>query len=214
MDTLDPERERQRLTALYAAMSDGELQQLAKDAGALDELAVEALAGEAQRRGLELVLAQPAEPMQTVEEQDLVVIRRFRDMPEALLAKGALDSAGIECYLVDDNMVRMDWFWSNGIGGIKLAVKAQEADAALDLLEQLIPETFEVEGVGAYEQPRCPRCGSLDVRHEGPIDKGIALAALMVVRLPVPLPRNVCKCASCGAEWHDGSDEPPRNEPE
>ena len=39
-----------------------------------------------------------------------VTIRAFRDLPEALLAKGSLESAGIDCFLVDDNMVRLDWF--------------------------------------------------------------------------------------------------------
>jgi hypothetical protein len=32
---------------------------------------------------------------------ELVTIRRFGDMSEALLAKGCLDSAGIECFLAD-----------------------------------------------------------------------------------------------------------------
>lgn len=41
--------------------------------------------------------------------RDMVAIRRFRDLPEALLAKGSLESAGIECALTDENMVRMDW---------------------------------------------------------------------------------------------------------
>ncbi len=102
----------------------------------------------------------------SVELADVVSIRQFRDLPEALLAKGALDSAEIESFLVDDNMIRMDWFYSNLVGGIKLCVKQEDAEAALDLLEQSIPEEFEVEGVGQYEQPRCPKCQSLDIAFE------------------------------------------------
>ncbi|HZQ91963.1 MAG TPA: hypothetical protein VFA60_09240 [Terriglobales bacterium] len=41
----------------------------------------------------------------------LIVVAQYRDLPEALLAKGKLESAGIECTMTDDNIVRMDWFW-------------------------------------------------------------------------------------------------------
>jgi hypothetical protein len=64
--------------------------------------------------------AEPASGFNVAEKSDLLTLRKFRDLPEALLAKGALESAGIESQLVDDNMIRMDWFISNLLGGIKL----------------------------------------------------------------------------------------------
>ncbi len=146
MATDDPESERQRLIQRYASMSEGELRRLAEDAGALSEPAVQALAEEAQRRGLDIRLADSFVPIDEVEARELVVIRQFRDLPDALLAKGALDSAGIECFLVDDNMVRLDWFISNLLGGVKLAVKEGDAEDALDLLEQPVSEDFEADG--------------------------------------------------------------------
>jgi hypothetical protein len=51
----------------------------------------------------------------------------------------------------------MDWFWSNLLGGIKLCVRESDADAATDLLGLDIPENFDFEGVGEYEQPRSPQ---------------------------------------------------------
>jgi len=50
---------------------------------------------------------------------ELVTLQHFRDVPEALLAKGKLESAGIACALADGNLVRMDWLLSNAIGGIR-----------------------------------------------------------------------------------------------
>jgi len=97
------------------------------------------------------------------ENQRFVVLRRFRDMPDAFLFGSILDSAEIECYLADENTIRMDWFWSNFLGGIKLCVRKADADEASSLLEQGVPEKFDVEGVGEYQQPRCPKCQSLDV---------------------------------------------------
>jgi hypothetical protein len=49
------------------------------------------------------------------------------------LAKGSLEAAGIQAYLVDDNMIRMDWFISNLLGGIKLKVRAEDAEAAVEI---------------------------------------------------------------------------------
>jgi hypothetical protein len=77
------------------------------------------------------------------EFEKLVTIRKFRDLPEALLAKGVLESAGIECNLLDDNMVRLDWFWSNLIGGMRLQVAPEEVDEANAILDQPVPENLE-----------------------------------------------------------------------
>jgi hypothetical protein len=70
------------------------------------------------------------------ESRELVVIRVFVDLPEALLAKGSLESAGIECFLVDDNMVRLDWFMVNVFGGIKLMVPVESAETARAFLNR------------------------------------------------------------------------------
>jgi len=135
-------------------------------------------------------------------------IRKFRDLPEALLAKGSLVSAGIDCALVDDNIVRMDWFWSNLMGGVKLVVDANEAHAAEDLLNEAIPEHLDVSGIGDFEQPHCPRCGSLDVnsRESDPA----AYVVAWVLNLPIPFHRKAWRCHGCYAEWEvegpDGRD--------
>ena len=71
-----------------------------------------------------------------LESRDLVTIRVFVDLSEALFAKGSLESAGIECFLMDDNMVRLDWFMVNVIGGIKLMVPAESAETALAYLNR------------------------------------------------------------------------------
>ncbi len=74
---------------------------------------------------------------ETIELRDLKVIRRFSNLSEALLAKGCLDSSGIECYLIDDNMVRLDWFMTNVVGGIKLVVKPEDVKSAIAFLAQV-----------------------------------------------------------------------------
>ena len=130
--------ERTRLAHFYAALSDGELRQLARETRSLTEEARSALAREISRRHLIVEAhaeAEIATPAPFPELRDLLTIRQFRDLPEALLAKSVLDSAGIECFLGDDNLIRMDWLWSNLLGGIKLRVRQEDALVASHLLE-------------------------------------------------------------------------------
>jgi hypothetical protein len=71
-----------------------------------------------------------------LESRELVTIRVFVNLSEALFAKGSLESAGIECFLMDDNMVRLDWFMVNVIGGVKLKVAAEDAETARAFLNR------------------------------------------------------------------------------
>jgi predicted RNA-binding Zn-ribbon protein involved in translation (DUF1610 family) len=138
---------------------------------------------------------------------ELVTVSTYRDLPEALIAQGKLHALGIPCFLADENIVRMDWFWSNLIGGVKLQVAPEDHDAATEALDQEIPSSFTAEEVGEeYQQPACPKCGSLDIGFET-LDKGIALTALYAVALPVPIPKNAWKCEHCGARWIITEDE-------
>ena len=193
-----PEQERARLAGVYSAMSDEELGQVAGTAYDLSGEAHQALEAEISRRGLTLALAS-APAMDVYEKNELVMLRRFRDLPEALLAKGGLESAGIESQLVDDNMVRLDWFYSNLLGGIKLAVRPKDVEAANEILNQPIPETIEVEGVGSYEQPVCPRCHSLDVAFRE-LNKPLSFGPAYV-GLPIPVHRRAWTCLACRNEW-------------
>ena len=200
------QRERLRLAANYACMTDGELQRLARHAESLTELAWDALEDEMDRRHLEFADDAPPEPRQQMEVRALVTIRQFRDLPEALLAKGSLESAGIECFLADENLVRLDWFISNFIGGIKLNVRAADAENARKLLDEPILEGLYVQGIGLYEQPRCPKCQSLDVNFQE-LDRPIAYMSAFL-RVPMPVQRPGWRCHACDAEWEeDGADD-------
>jgi hypothetical protein len=64
---------------------------------------------------------------------ELVTIREFGDMSEALLAQGCLNSAGIETFLADENIARLEWRVSRGT---RLQVHAEDAEAAMAWLEE------------------------------------------------------------------------------
>ena len=201
MSVIQDPYERLRLERLYRAMSDEELRQLASaPEEELTDDAQDALDEELDRRGIELEPILPPEIQPEPQLSKLATIAKFRDTPEALLAKGALESAGIECFLGDDNVVRLDWFISNFIGGIKLRVHEEDADAARQILNQDPEPSYEVEGFGTYELPRCPKCNSLDVHYED-FDKSVALVSLAVLKLPIRLRNKLWTCNECGARW-------------
>ena len=204
MNHSDQDGEYRRLTALYVGMSDGELEAIARDAHELTEPAARALSEERGRRSLRQDHEPDAVPRESVDWEDLIVVRQFRDLPEALLAKGSLESAGIEAFLGDDNMVRMDWFISNLVGGIKLCVRPADADAAMEILSQPVPAGFEVDGVGEYQQPSCPACGSLDVSFEA-LNKQVAYTSAWALA-PIPWRRKRWKCDACGKAWQDSEE--------
>ena len=116
-----------------------------------------------------------------------------------MLAKGKLDCAGSNSILADDNMVRMDWLWSNLLGGVKLLVDADEFAEASEVLNQPIPADLEFETEEIYEQPRCPSCGSLDVNFEE-LYKPLAFGS-MALGFPIPVQRKGWICKSCGHSW-------------
>lgn len=132
----DREKERHRLAKLYADMADGELEELAAEAASLGHEAKEALKSELARRRLEITLANTGsqETVRDEKSSGVVTLRRYMNFQEAILAKSILDSAGIECFLADQNMIRLDWFLSNALGGIRLLVKQEDAAAAENLL--------------------------------------------------------------------------------
>jgi hypothetical protein len=67
------------------------------------------------------------------EAREVVTIRQFGNMPEALLAQGCLDSAGVESFLADINVSRLEWPITRGV---RLQVNAEDAETATALLEQ------------------------------------------------------------------------------
>jgi Putative prokaryotic signal transducing protein len=66
--------------------------------------------------------------------EDLVTIGVFHSQPEFLLARSLLESADIECFAYDENMLRIGGWHAHVLGGIKLQVRASEAQDAVAIL--------------------------------------------------------------------------------
>jgi hypothetical protein len=196
----DPQRERQRLAELYAAMSDAELLHVADDPDSLTDAALDAIEDEAERRGLQIDLEKDGATV-TPEFSRLLVIRNFRGLPEAWVAKGALAAAGVESHLLDENMVRLGY--PNAVGGVRLCVREPDAARAFEVLNQP-PESFALEedhATSEYQQPRCPKCGSCDVKIGG--SSAAAGYVTMADGIPILLRTLRWKCNACGDRWEE-----------
>jgi Putative prokaryotic signal transducing protein len=74
---------------------------------------------------------QPPEP--------LILVATFHNQLEFLLARTRLESAGIECFVRDEHMLRIGGWHSHILGGIKLEVAESDAQDALAILHDTAP---------------------------------------------------------------------------
>jgi hypothetical protein len=106
----------------------------------------------------------------------LSILARFTTTGEAGSARSAVEAAGIDTALTDDEIVAITWTWSNAVGGIKLIVRDDDLQDAADVLDfpSAEPETTEESAADAVlpvdeeaDQQTgavlCPECGSAAV---------------------------------------------------
>jgi hypothetical protein len=175
--------ERERLASFYAGLGDEELIKIGSQFESLTDEAQILLREEFDRRSLDA--PELEEPPNSFEFQEFITVKQFRDLPDAAAAKSVLDSAGISSLLRDENTVRIDWLWSNLLGGIRLQVRPEDLEDAEKLLSQPVPDPITMGDEETYRQPRCPHCQSLD----------IDLSA------PIMMQHHYWICHTCGKEW-------------
>jgi hypothetical protein len=170
----NPQDDIQRFAKTYAAKHDDELIELAEDSDSLTDAARTALDAELARRNISLALedggdaSAPASKSPeggAIDPQNLVIVATFRDLPPALIAKNVLDTAGIRNFLIDATTIRIDWFLSNAIGGVKLGVERKDLEAAKQALDGGM-ETVELPEDEEVLLPHCPRCMSPTVEEQ------------------------------------------------
>jgi Putative prokaryotic signal transducing protein len=71
--------------------------------------------------------------------EPLVTVATFFNEYEFLLARGRLESADIECFALDENMLRIAGWHSHILGGIKLQVRESDARDAIAILQATAP---------------------------------------------------------------------------
>lgn len=152
----------------------------------------------------------------------LVTVATYWNVGDAEVAKNALDAAGIESFLDDENMVRINWLNANAVHGVKLRVRDEDADRAGEVLREPSTATGEEEDEELVPPPGplvCGECGSANVfrRPRGlyfvviaalAVAVGVAVnqteaAFFIVVAAGVfALISNRWLCTDCGETWN------------
>jgi predicted RNA-binding Zn-ribbon protein involved in translation (DUF1610 family) len=194
------------LAAHYAQMSETELMELARSYDGLLEIAQVALRAEFARRGLEPPLVEEPEEW---ELRRLVTVRRCRDLTEAFVGRSLLESVGIPAWVADEHLVRMVWFYSNLVGGMRLQVDERDEAAAREILEERVQGTITYGPEEIYVQPTCPKCGSAEITLGDGTERGRSLVALYVLAIPVPPREAAWHCEACSARWATAENSEP-----
>lgn len=197
------EAERNQLSRQYGAMSEADLMDAARGYDGLQPDAQELLRAEFASRSLEPPLIED-EPELTY--QNLVTVAKYRDLSEGIVARAALESADIPCLLKDENMIRMDWGYSNFLGGLRLQVPEHDVARAQEILGAPRPESIDFAEASGFNQPTCPKCASFEVDLQKPGRSNLAL--LWFFGIPIPSrskhrDKEVWHCLTCGTTWLD-----------
>jgi hypothetical protein len=203
----DPLAEWQRLTALYGAMYDGELLDLAADSADLTEVARQVLHDEIKKRGLNVPPEAPA-PQWTPStspsnsegaEQESALPHDYTwktllcecdGQQQARQICAALRQAGIESWIdrpdsySPHSQLGLDSspFAQIDLRNPRVLVAADRLDEARAVIARPIPKEI-VDPEPDFQSPVCPGCGASD-----PV-------------LESNDPSNAWRCDSCGRQW-------------
>lgn len=149
--------------------------------------------------------------MLPIRQSGLTVVVNATYPYEADLARAYLESEGIDAWVLDEHQVRMTWHLAHALGGVKVAVRHEDAARALELLGQdhghLVDALPEAHLEGTRDE-HCPRCGSGDTtsrseRRWPTAVQWLASLTLAVAGFFLPQRRSDVhrSCASCGHAW-------------
>ena len=128
---------------------------------------------------------------------------------EAHMAKGFLESKGIETMIQDEMTTQVKNFLSNAIGGVKLLVQKEDYEQGVAILKQggyILDEGHKTEEVRtvyidkSYDKTFCPFCKSNFI---GKV-KGINILTPIFYFFSgaiIPIINQRFKCYDCEKEW-------------
>jgi tetratricopeptide (TPR) repeat protein len=130
----------------------------------------------------------------------LVTVATFSYPTEAYLSKAKLEAAGIWSFVADAETVTTNWLYSNAIGGVKLRVKKDDVERAIELLHNSEPIEWDEEGFEEADEVSCPQCGSIETSYERYRMRLVFLSWLLL-SFPIPFLKREWKCKACGHSW-------------
>lgn len=140
---------------------------------------------------------------------DWRILNTFIYPHDAHMAKGYLESNGIEVVLKDELTVQVYNFYSNAIGGVKLLIREPEYDRGLEVLKQggfVVPKDEQkktnIEPIvltGKTDVSACPYCKSHNIGRKK--EPNILTLVLILFWLILPIYKRSYVCYDCSKKW-------------
>jgi DNA-directed RNA polymerase subunit M/transcription elongation factor TFIIS len=148
---------------------------------------------------------------------NLVTIASCDDLSMAYIARSKLQAFGIPCFLTNEYLTGIHFFWGVAAQGVGLQVPAARAAEARMLLsgsrppagqttEDVAPDPdpdSDPELEQALREPdyTCPRCGGVDMSRYSLRRPVLALSYLLLI--PLRWKKSFYKCRICGHRWRE-----------
>lgn len=123
-------------------------------------------------------------------------IATFSKAEEAHLLRMRLEAGGIPAYLLDENIVQVNWLYSNAIGGVRVQVAEEDVAKALELMNEAGAPLDDAVAIP------CPYCHSEETELDE-LPRRLSFLSLLLVGFPILVTRHGYRCRSCGKHWNE-----------
>ena len=132
-------------------------------------------------------------------DEKIIKIARFDDYLQAEIAKIALESENIKCFLGGENFVATYGLYSSAVGGVELCIKESDKQQALEILQNI--NKSEIASADKSYDIICPKCKSANIYYENFSRWAFLMSFLVFCRVPFSYPVKRYTCKSCGHKW-------------
>ena len=124
----------------------------------------------------------------------MITVASFSKPEEAHLLRMRLEAGGVPAYIQNENLVQVDWLYSNAIGGVRVQIADDDLEDARSILDAPV---FIDE---LTETAQCPNCSSTDV-FEYNLYRRLSFLSVLLLWFPLPVGKDTNKCGECGHKW-------------
>lgn len=126
----------------------------------------------------------------------MLTVATFSKPEEAHLLRMRLEAGGIPAFVQDENMVQMNWLYSNAIGGVRVQIREEDVSQAKELLNQECPVLEDALIV------QCPFCSSAETQVDE-LPRRFSFLSLLLFNFPLLFSKNRYRCRNCGKVWNE-----------
>ncbi len=133
-----------------------------------------------------------------------ITVATFTNPIEAYLAKGRLEFEEIPAFVFHEHYIWLKWPYSNALGGVKLQVHSENANAASEIIQSHLNGEYEStleDEFGEIEGNFCRKCRSDEyISH---FSKPLLLLDFITLFFFIifPMYRENHTCVKCGNKW-------------